>query len=139
MQKSIHQLADKIILLATAGYCWLLATVSVANAGLVPCGTSEHPESCTICHLFIGVHNIIDFLLFYLAIPLMIIALLYGGIVLLTSRGSEEQLKKGKKAVWLAVWGGLIAFAGWLLIDTILRGLVKGDFLPQFWNKFPSC
>lgn len=122
-------------------FLFLFLNFNIASAGIVPCGTSEHPVPCQICHLFVGVVNIVNFLLFKIAIPLTVIALIYGGIVILTSAGSEEKLKKGKRAVGLAVWGALIAFAAWLIINVILVALLDPKNISVDWlfNPFPDC
>jgi hypothetical protein len=110
-------------------------------AGIVPCGGEGNP--CTICHFFQGVSNIINFLLESIAFPLSIVAFLYGGFMLIISGGSEDKRKKGKTAIYLALWGLIFSFAGWLIVDTILKGLLAGaggqiqDWGP--WNKIPTC
>ncbi|MBU2109402.1 hypothetical protein KKB71_00365 [Patescibacteria group bacterium] len=120
----------------------------IVSARIVPCGcmgdrdaegkcTNEVP--CTICHLAVGIKNIIDVLLTDIAFPLTVIAFLYGGIMLITSRGSEQNLEKGKKAIWMAFWGILIAFGAWLLIDLILGNLISKDVIHYPWNAFPGC
>ncbi len=111
--------------------------INIANAaGLVPCGGPGQSE-CTICHLFVGIKNIVDFLTLNIAMPLAVVILIYGGVMLLVSGGSEEKIKKGKTALGAAVWGLLIVFAAWLIIATILGNLIKPAFLP--WNSFPGC
>lgn len=123
------------ILLIT-GYFLLITTSIASAAGIVPCGGVD----CNICHLFQGVSNIIDFLLKNIAFPLGVVAILYGGFMMMTSGGSEERVKKGRTALEFAVYGIIIAFAGWLIIDTILTSLVKGELdLKAFWNAFPGC
>ncbi|MEW5908048.1 MAG: pilin [Patescibacteria group bacterium] len=125
----------------------LLITISVANAALVPCGCMSRDAvgnctnevRCTVCHLFVGIHNIMELLLFGIATPLAVLVILYGGFMLLTSAGSEEKVRKGKNAIWMAIMGIIIAFAGWLIVDTILRALVNPNVMGQFWRPFPSC
>ncbi|MBU4224093.1 pilin [Patescibacteria group bacterium] len=102
-------------------------------AKLVPCNGPD----CTVCHLFLGVKNIINFLSYNIAMPLAVLALIYGGVMILTSGGSETRRDKGKKAISAAIWGLIIVFASWLIIDTILGNLVKPGYLP--WNVFPGC
>ncbi len=108
--------------------------------GLVPCGTSAG-LSCNLCDLYTLVKNIIDFLLFNLALPIAVIVFLIGGILLLASQGSEERLKQGKAALTNAVFGIIIAFAAWLIVNTLLVTLgfqvPFSQALP--WNKFPTC
>lgn len=102
---------------------------------LVPCSGPD----CTVCLLFLGVKNIINFLTLILAMPLAVVILIYGGVMLLTSAGSEDKIKKGKTAIWMAVWGLVIVLAAWLIIDTILKALVEPGKLARFWERFSGC
>ena len=124
------------ILLIT-GYLLLITASVTSAAGIVPC-----TNNCTICHLFVGINSIIDFLLKNIAFPLGVVAILYGGFMIMTSGGSEEQVKKGKTALEFAVYGIIIAFAGWLIVGTILSSLVTDTLVWPFsqeWNTIPSC
>jgi hypothetical membrane protein len=107
-------------------------------AGLVPCGTSEHPEPCTLCHLWQLASNVINFLIFNLAVPATILLFLASGLIFLTSAGSEERIKLAKKIFTNTVIGIFIVFCSWLIIDTLLKSVAKGEFY-EAWNKFPQC
>ena len=124
--------------------------VSAAYLGIVPCGCYEYGKDgkcikgieCTICHLFEGVSRIINFLLKNIAFPLGVVAILYGGFMIMTSGGSEERVKKGKTALKFAIYGIILAFAAWLIIGTILSNLVSDKKVWPFseeWNTIPSC
>lgn len=118
---------------------------------IVPCGectawdtagVCTKIKECTICHLFQGVSNIVDFLLKNIAFPLGVVAILYGGFMMMTSGGSEEKVKKGKTALQYAVIGIILAFAGWLIVGTILSSLVLDKAVWPFskeWNTIPTC
>lgn len=128
----------KLLFICFLGFViWIFCLMPIeASAGIVPCG-GEGQDSCNICHLAVGIKNIINVLLKDIAFPLTVIAFLYGGIMLITSRGSEQNLEKGKKAIWMAFWGILIAFGAWLLVGLILGNLLDPGYLP--WNEFPGC
>ncbi|MFA4890528.1 MAG: pilin [Candidatus Paceibacterota bacterium] len=142
--KALIPIISLIILIAPVA-------VSAAYLGIVPCGCYKYGEDgkcingeeCTICHLFEGVSRIIDFLLKNIAFPLGVVAILYGGFMIMTSGGSEERVKKGKTALEFAIYGIIIAFAGWLIIGTILSNLVLDKTVWPFseeWNTIPtSC
>src|SRR3989338_8901567 len=53
---------------------------------LVPCGTSANPAQCNPCHLWLLADNVINFIL-WMSLPILVIALLYGGIIWLISVG----------------------------------------------------
>ena len=112
-------------------------------AGLVPCGgPGENP--CTLCHLFQLISNIIHFILKSLLLPLAILGFLAGGIMILFAGGSESQLEKGKSVLWSTVIGIFIAFAAWLIVNTIIQSIANPDFkgandIKWAWEKFPGC
>jgi hypothetical protein len=114
---------------------------------IVPCGTQKNPDGsianpCTVCHLFVGINNLISFLLKNIAFPLGVVAILWGGFMIMTSGGSEEKVKKGKTALEYAIYGIILAFAGWLIVGTILSSLVTKKVVWPFsreWNTIPSC
>ncbi len=45
--------------------------------------------------------------------------IIYGGYILVTSSGNEEQVKNGKKAIFNAVLGFIVALAGVVIIQSI--------------------
>ncbi|MBU3925660.1 hypothetical protein KJ763_00625 [Patescibacteria group bacterium] len=112
----------------------ILIPVIVSAAGIVPCNGID----CTVCDLAAGIKKVIDVLLKDIAFPLTVIVFLYGGFMLIISRGSENNLNKGRKALWSAFWGILIAFGAWLIIDLILGNLIAPGYIPM-WNQFPGC
>ncbi|HDO23841.1 MAG TPA: hypothetical protein ENG99_01340 [bacterium] len=115
----------------------------IANAGLVLCGTSEHLAACNFCDLFILVETVIYFLMLEITLPLAVIALLYGGIMWITAGGDEAKITKGRNAIKYAVYGMIVAFGAWLIIDTVLKALLSGGMgeIQGWgpWNKIPSC
>lgn len=106
---------------------------------LVPCGLGALPD-CRVCHLYDLAHNVIDFLLWGLASPLLVVALIASGIIWLTSAGSEEKVALGRRILFSAVIGFLIAFAAWVIVNTILNTLVfKNPFNQKPWSDFSFC
>ena len=128
-----------VILIATV---ILILPFLVSATPLVPCGGTGQ-KACTVCDFFVGIKNIVDFLTEAVAMPVAVIILIYGGVMLLTSGGSEDKIRKGKSALWQAVWGLIIVFAAWLIIDTIIKWLGAGGMgeIQGWgpWNKIPGC
>ncbi len=54
---------------------------------------------------------------------LSLAAFVYGGIVFLTSAGSDQKVKKGKEILGAAVIGLVIVFSSVLIIQTLFGGL----------------
>lgn len=104
--------------------------------GLVPC-----VNGCTICDFFKLISNVINFLTEYVAMPVAVIILIYGGFKILTSAGSEQKVTEGKTAIYRAIWGLVIVFAAWLIVDTIIKWFVDPEFLKILgpWNAIPNC
>lgn len=103
--------------------------------GLVPCGTESTPivtdkagkqtggEVINPCNFdfFLGLINkLIEFILFFLAIPIAAIMFAYAGFELVTSGGEAAKRTKAKDVFFNAVIGLVIAAAGYLIIKTVL-------------------
>jgi hypothetical protein len=116
-------------------------TLLAAGEALVPCGrtdpvTGKIINPCNICHFYILIHNIINFLLFKILTPLAVLAMLVGGLILLTSGGSEKSVTRGKAILTYTVIGIVLAFGAWLIINTILGNLLRPEYKP--WQAFPA-
>ena len=97
-------------------------TVSaVAPGGFVPCeGTG-----CSLCHLVSMINVIIVWLFGIIFIMFGVIATI-AGFGLVTSGGNQTALDAAKTKLSNAIIGLIIVMAAWLLIDTIMKGLMKG-------------
>lgn len=112
---------------------------------LVTCG-KDGPDDCTLCEAFRMVHRIIQFLFYAIMLPLVTIAFIIGGIILLTAAGNEQQINRGKSIVWNTFLGFLVAFAAWIIISTIIVNIspgIEGIKFPENpnvkWYQFPDC
>lgn len=113
---------------------FLMVPLLVFSAGLVPCGGTDEPD-CSLPCLYVMIHNVINFLLWDIAAPLAATALMVSGIMFLFG-GSEKTISTGKTILSSALIGLFFAFGAWLIIDLILRGLLRGSYLP--WSEFPG-
>lgn len=52
-----------------------------------------------------------------------VIVLLYGGVLLITSAGNQEQAEKAKKLMTYAVLGVIVLFSAWAIASYILSKL----------------
>lgn len=111
----------------------LLSFPLLAFAALIPCGGENRP--CTLSCFFVLVDNIINFLLFNIAIPLTATALMVAGIHFVAG-GSEQAITKGRAIFKFTMIGIFLAFGAWLIIDLILGNLLQSGYLP--WNEFPT-
>jgi len=117
---------------------FILVLMSIAfssfAAGLVPCGGPEE-KMCQPCDIFVGFVNIINFLVFTItpfAAAIMIVA---SGLILIFG-GSESAKTTGKKMLTNTIFGLVIIFSYWLIINTIIRTIGKqaGTWTPASWN-----
>jgi hypothetical protein len=90
-------------------------------ATLVPCSGTE----CSACNFAQMGNSVFKWLIGVLFVVFGFVAAM-GGFGLVTSGGNPEAKSAAKQKLINAVIGILIMFAAWLLVDTILRGLVTG-------------
>ena len=142
MRKYLPSIFSFILLAIIAAPFFVSAASPYAGQGIVPCG-GPGEDACNICHLFIGIQRIINFLLEGIAFPAAVIVLLYGGGMWVIGGDSPDKVKKGQEAMRLAVVGMIWAFAAWLIIDTMIKGLAvgTGGVIEGWgpWNAIPSC
>ncbi|MFH1608850.1 MAG: pilin [Patescibacteria group bacterium] len=98
-------------------------TVPFGGGGLVPdCVIDPVTKACVWGwdQLMGLVNNIVNFVLFVLAVPIAAIMFAYAGILLLTSGGDSAKKTKAKDLFVGVVKGLVIASAAWLIVHTIL-------------------
>lgn len=95
---------------------------SLEAAGIVPCEGLD----CSTCD-FISLGN--EAIIWLLGIIFMIFAVLMAiaGFGLVTSGGNQSALSAAKSKFQNALIGILIVLSAWLLVDTIMHALLKGD------------
>ena len=91
-----------------------------ANGGIVNCGISC---SCTIKNIFSMLGGIYSFLVLKIATPLAVLAVIIGGVLMMISAGNPNLEGLGKKILYSAIIGLVLAFCSYLIIDTILKAV----------------
>ena len=109
---------------------FLFSKTYAAETGLVPC----QGLNCNFCHLLTLAENVINFGLYYIAVPLVVIFTIYGGFIILTAGDKPGKVSDGRKIITSAVIGLLIALLAWLLIDTILQVIAGNNLTGNWWN-----
>ncbi|MDP2676686.1 MAG: hypothetical protein Q8O83_03305 [bacterium] len=101
---------------------------------------------CSVCQIFQMVWRVVQFLFYAIMLPLVAIAFIIGGIILLTAAGNETKITRGKSIVWNTFLGFLVAFAAWLVISTVIvnitpsiGGIDYPDDVNIKWYQFPDC
>ncbi|MBI5306317.1 hypothetical protein HZB04_01905 [Candidatus Wolfebacteria bacterium] len=126
------------ILLSTFYFLLSINSAQAALGGLVPCGPGiSGNETCNFCHLITLVNRIINFALYDIAIPLVVVMTLYGGFVIMTAGDDAGKVTEGKNIIQAAVIGVLVALGAWLIINTVLLALTDNQSLiltPWKWG-----
>lgn len=114
----------RILLLLVVVNLIFLGSAGWASAqGLVPCsGGSE----CDFNQVYELVNNILNFVVFALAVPLATIAIVMAGVWLVIYPGNEGKRKEAIHMMTTAVIGLFLVLAGYLIIKAIVFGLA-GD------------
>jgi len=120
----------------------------VSAAGLVPCGGEGEP-ACQLCHFFVLFKNVVDFLLTKIIPPLAVLMIAIGGFMYVFAylspaealpgggKGGPALLSQAKKLIISVVFGLLIIFAAWIIVNTFFQFIGVADWtgLRQGWWK----
>ena len=120
---------------------WVFFTLSVfafilspllINAAIVNCDPAAGVP-CTIDKFFSMLVEIYSFIVWQIATPLAIIAIIVGAIFMMISAGNPNLFGTGKKILYAAIIGLVLVFGSYLIIDFILKALgFKGDWSKPF-------
>ena len=95
--------------------------VPECNTGEIDKVTGQYKNACDFGYFMKLINNIIKFLLFTIATPLMALIIMYTGYLYITAGGNAGQTEKVKHILFSAVVGYVIALAAWLIVNTILK------------------
>jgi hypothetical protein len=116
----------------------LIFLPKIVLAGIVPCGEAG-TGPCTICHLIIGINNLVKWGKDIL-VTITIVAIFISGILYVVSTGSEQMITKAKGYLTASLVGFAITLAAWLIVDVTIYWIANAD--PQLgigvtnWNTF---
>ena len=139
-----------LAVLIISGLTYSFAAAAANWLPIVPCGRNsancspddtncqKAADPCKLCHLYQLASNIINFMLYDIAIPGAILLFVVAGYLYMSSRGSQDQVEKAKKTFWNTIIGIFIVFLSWLIIDSILKTIAAEEFQGA-WNSFPPC
>lgn len=100
--------------------------VPKCNVGEIDKVSGQYKVPCDFNFFFELINNIIKFLLFVIATPLIALIIMYTGYLYITAGGSEGKVEKVKHILWNAVIGYVIALSAWLIVNTIIS-VIKID------------
>ncbi|MBM3206546.1 MAG: hypothetical protein FJZ43_02915 [Candidatus Staskawiczbacteria bacterium] len=67
--------------------------------------------------------NVYKFVVTIIAVPLAGLLVLIGGALIILGGGYPKLLDTGKRILWGAVWGIILIFSSWLIINVFLLAL----------------
>ena len=97
--------------------------------GLVPCGRGgigPGSEACNTCHIVQLGNTLVNWLIGIITV-LFGVLVAVAGFGLVTSQGNPSALQSAKERFANALIGFVIVLASWLIVDTLMRGLVGQD------------
>ncbi len=100
---------------------WLLPDVTLAQSKFVTCDGTN----CSACNLA-DMANIIIKWLFGIVFMIFAVLMVIAGFGLVTSGGNTTALQEAKSKFTNAMIGLLIMMSAWLVVDTIMKGVVGG-------------
>jgi hypothetical protein len=98
-----------------------LSSVDAQAGGFIPCNGPD----CTACDLVSMINRIIIWL-FGIVFVIFAIMMVIAGFGLVTSKGNQSALDAAKDKFQNAIIGIIIMMAAWLIVDTLLRGILAG-------------
>ncbi len=119
----------KILLLILLSFIFLPSLVLAQGDHLVPCGGPDCP--CTLCHFFLMLQRIINYLLIYIAPILAVLMIVVGGAIMLSAYAGQsgmEGINQSKKLFGAIVIGLIIVYGAWLLINLFLVTIGVADW-----------
>lgn len=91
----------------------------VQAKGLVPCGGPDEVP-CRFCHFFVMFNNVVKFVMTILVPVIAVLMLVVGGVMFLFAGAKPEILIRAKGVITSTLWGLLIIFGAWVIVNTIL-------------------
>lgn len=130
-------------LILVVGGVFLFSHFSSALEPIVPCGLSTDNEdtpadetrACGTCDILVLAKNISDFILYYLVPALAALLFVYAGFMILLGGAVPARVQTGKNIFQTTVYGLLIIFTAWLIVNTVLRTVAGDQNIADQWWK----
>lgn len=104
------------------------------NVGPIDQATGNYINACDFNYFMRLINNIIKFLLFVIATPLVALIIVYVAYLFLSAGGSAGQTEKAKHILFNVVIGYVIALSAWLIINTIMTTLKVDPEINMFMS-----
>lgn len=93
-------------------------------------------STCTLCDFLALIDNVVKFAT-QLVFVLVVIYMIWGAFLIITSGGSKDRVTKGRKIITSAIIGMVIVLGAWLIVSTVFL-VVTGGYegaLPMPWYR----
>lgn len=84
-------------------------------------------QNCGFNDFIHFINEVVDFIFKYVAMPFAAIMFCYAGVLLVTSGGNQESMKKAKSIFINVLIGFVLALVAWLIVHTIFQILGYKD------------
>jgi len=120
-------------------------------AGIVPCGQSEDDPNttidergtlingqyrCTLCHFFILITMIVNFVLFKLTAPLALLMLIIGGAMFMLAAGNPSTITQARKLIASVLIGIVIIYGAYFLVGVFLQSVGLATWTKTIYEKW---
>ena len=92
---------------------------------------------CGLCNLLMLVNGTLNYIITHLLIPFAALSIFVAGFVIMTAQGNKSRISTAKDTLRFIILGILIAMAGFLIVDSLLKLLLDGAVMGT-WNEI-SC
>lgn len=116
------------IIIPTFSLAW------IPGEPLVPCGNGSptladgkpdtNYKKCEIKDFFTMLSNIYTFIVFYIVTPLAVLVITIGAIILLSSAGNPGGASMGRKMIYSAIIGTVLALCAWVIVNFVLSTIL---------------
>ena len=126
-----HSSVDTIV-----GSIGINTAMAASDSGaLVTC---TNPEDCNWCTFIQMFDRALDFLFKFLTLA-AVMMVMYAGFQLVISQGNSGAMEKAKGFISNIIIGFVIMMSAWLIIDTVIKGLVDTEAGYGQWNELKKC
>ena len=130
----------KILIVGLFVGCFLIVGQASAQ-GLIPCGQREdNPDTdvietadCTLCHFFILIERILEFVFFKLVPPLALLMLIIGGGMFMLATGDPQKITTARKIITSVLIGIAIIYGSFFLIGLFLQSIGLADWTERIY------
>ncbi len=99
---------------------------------LVPCARhcdnpatpNDETEPCSVCHLIVLGHNIVEYVVF-ISVFIAFAVIVFAGVMYVVSAGNQGMITSAKAALKAALFGMAFVLAAWVIVNTIITVFLK--------------